>query len=355
MAYLFNRHGWLYLVHYDFITRKVKMKTLSLNDTDSNRKRAFAYLRKFEEELNRKRIAIKSLRGWEKGLLKAKEHFLRNKSNKSNETYRHYINFFRYFEKSFDVYKSCSEQINKLSIEEFILSLRSENLSPNTIKHLATLCKTFMQFLFEYEYVPAFIISKDVIPRGEVVKKVIYSEDEINIIFDESYQRSFTLQLSLLLLFFTGLRPSDIMKLRIEETDFENQIFRFVSEKTEIPVEIPFHNYLVSTLNEVKSFRNFGTIIELESTTQLYDLTRRYFKKLPLLETKKKSILRNFRKTFTSRARLLGMDPTIVNELQCHAHSNVSDKFYFKISLDMMRSNLEKYKVPSSLQHEELK
>ena len=61
----------------------------------------------------------------------------------------------------------------------------------------------------------------------------------------------------------------------------------------------------------------------------------------------KKYSARTFRKSFISLCRSkYNMDASVVMELVGHEHLNTTDRYYNKISFDVMRQELKKYVIP---------
>ena len=58
-------------------------------------------------------------------------------------------------------------EIEKISVEKWITSLRRKDYQPSTIYSYTNVLKRFLDFLFEYDYIPTFRINRDLLVKPD--------------------------------------------------------------------------------------------------------------------------------------------------------------------------------------------
>ncbi len=135
---------------------------------------------------------------------------------------------------------SCSV-INKISAEEWINKIKALPLSQNTIHGYFKQFNHFLNFLFEYGYVPMFKINRDVKTKPEVKEKIIFRDKDIDTIFSGLEEKNQNFRTAIYLLFYTGLRSSDILTIEAKDVDLNNQTINYYSPKRKLYRQIPIH------------------------------------------------------------------------------------------------------------------
>ena len=91
-----------------------------------------------------------------------------------------------------------------------------------------------------------------------------------------------------------------------------------------------------------------GLLLNYNCTENFGRAIKRYFETFNFKG--KKYSARTFRKTFISLCRSrYNLDASVVMELVGHEHSNTTDKYYNKISIETMKLELKKYMIPKVL------
>lgn len=213
----------------------------------------------------------------------------------------------------------------------------------------------FLNFLFEYNYITMFKINRDVKPKPEIVEKIVFDSDDLALIFYmlSRLKKNVNFQNTLTILYYTGIRASDILSLNIEDVDIKNHTLKYFSPKKKVFRQIAFHSELVPIFESIKKLKETGKVIEFQNVESLQQAIKNYFYMLELKEKRYSS--RTFRKTFITLARKKGMDETTVKELVGHSHTSVTDKFYNRIDFDQMKKELNKYLLLSELPYKSIK
>lgn len=354
MASIYPKNNKLYISWYDFTHQKNFNKSLNMANTPKNMKEALRIKKQLEEQLKNEKEKIKGLVIKRKDIKEAFEHFLRNNASKHPSTIKDYHRFYNKFKESFDENKPCSI-ITKLSVEQWLNLIKKLPFKLNTIFGYYKQLNHFLNFLFEYNYIPMFKINRDVKPRCENVEKIIISLDDLALIFGALgiITKTDNFRNLLMLLYYTGLRASDLLSLEIQNVDIANRTMRFYSPKRKVHRAIVFHEDLLPIFNRIIEVKSIGKVLDYKQVETLQRAINRYFENLGLKE--KRYTSRSFRKTFITLARRNKMDETTVKELVGHAHTSTTDKFYNKIEDEQMKEELNKYLRVEGLPYENVK
>ena len=345
MAIIKKRGDKLYIQWYDPLSKKIQSKSTGLNANDTNLKKAKRYANKLQSELTKESQKLKQIGINHSTLEQAFEHFLRNNQNKHPKTIKDYNRFFKKFTERFNEDMPCSS-ITKLQVEDWLNEIKQLPLAKNTIHGYGKQLTHFLNFLFEYSYTPMFKINREVKTKPEVKEKVTFSDKAIIKIFDNLDEKNSNFITTIYLLFYTGLRSSDIMTITKENIDLKNRIINYYSPKRKKYREIAFHEDLVPILKNRISEIEDEQILNYSKVENLGKAVTRYVEFLGL---RKEYTARTFRKTFITLCRSrYDMDASVVRELVGHEHTNTTDRYYNQISVKKMRNELLKFKRPVS-------
>jgi integrase len=273
------------------------------------------------------------------------EHFLKNNQHKNDKTIWEYNWFFKKFTEHFSKDMPCMG-ISKIGVEEWLLGIKSLiEYRQNTIHTLGKQCVHFLNFLFEYNYCQMFIVNSEIKTKPEVVEKVVFSDSDIKFLFKNVESARSCIKMLVYLAFYTGLRPSDIYLIKIEDIDLKERTLRYYEQKLRKHRVIPFHNDLGKILKQYIGGKTSGRLLPWREYNYLGKAITRYFAEINY--DSKGYSARTFRKTFITLARSkYSMDATVVRELVGHEHMNTADRYYNEISIETMRSELKKFKRP---------
>ena len=354
MASIYTKNNKIYLSWYDMTLQKRMNRSLNMDYNVKNWKQAQLIKRKFEEQMKKEKEKIRGLSLKRTNINDAFEHFLRNNSSKHPKTIKDYHRFYNKFIQSFPDEKPCNT-ITKINVESWLNSIKELPLKKNSIYGYFRQLNHFLNFLFEYDYIPMFKINRDVKPKVEIVEKVVISLDDLAVIFGalQYADKTDNFKILLNLLYYTGLRSSDLISLEIQNVDFQNRIIKYYSPKRKIHRSVSFHEELLPIFADVKRKKESGKILDYKKVESLQRSISRYFEKIELQD--KGYSARSFRKTFITLARKKGLDETVVKELVGHAHTSTTDRCYNKVDHDQMKQELEKYLKIESLPYSSVK
>lgn len=348
MASVYSRRGILYLTWWDNFDKKHKSRTFGLNESSVNREITKQFAKKFQTELDNKKKQLRSgLLINEPTIEEAYKHFKKNNSNKNIKTILDYDRFYKKFIEFFPCNSLCSE-ITKLKVEDWLAEVNKLNLSQNSKYGYYKQLHHFLNFLFEYNYTQMFIINRDIKPKAEIKEKIVFSDADVIRIFENLPTKKNNFILTVYLLFYTGLRSSDILTIEVEKLDLNNNLLRYYSPKRKAYREIPFHSALLPVLENAALRIKSGKILNYKNVENINRAVTRYFTTIGI--GNKKYSARTFRKTFITLCRTkYDMDATVVKELVGHEHRNTRDRYYNYISFDKMKKELEKFEMPIKL------
>lgn len=343
MASVYTKGNKIYISWYDPFVGKNKNKSTKLNNSKTNLKKAKLIANELQKQIDEKYRAFNQIGIIKNSIGYAMEHFLKVNSDKKLKTIQGYKNFFSKFNVKFPEYESCLI-IDKLSCEEWLLSLRNSKYQQNTLHGFTKVLKKFLNFLFEYNYIPVFRLNRDVTFKPEIKDIIVFNEDDLKTLIEALNYKNDNFNTAFYLLLYTGLRPSDIYNIKVEDIDLKRGTIKYYSEKTKEFFEIPFHPELKPILEQRIEQVKSGKILEYETISNLGKAFRRFLAKLKLQN--KGYTLRTFRKTFITLAHQGGMDLATVSKLAGHKKITTTELYYNKLSLSKQVTELKKLRIP---------
>lgn len=342
MASVYKKNNRIYISYYDQSLGKSKDRSTGLTYNRHNLKIAKQMAVQLQNELDRQGEELKTL-GIERVTIQtAFDHFKRVNSDKHPRTLYEYEWFYKRFRKEFPPDLPCTI-ITKLKTEEWLTEIRKLPYQRNTIHVLSKVLKKFLGFLFEYNYTPVFKINRDVLIKPEVKSIITFSDEDIIKFFDGMEDKNSNFKTTMSLMFYTGLRPSDIYNVTVKDLDVKNKLMHYYSQKTDEHFIVPIHKDLIPILEKRCSEVKDGKILDYDRIDSIGRAFRRYIENIEL--TGKGYTLRTFRKTFITAAHASGMDLATVSKLVGHHNISTTAKYYNKLSVNKQAHELNKIKL----------
>lgn len=340
MASIINRNGVLYLAWFDNIKKKNFMRSLKLEATSQNSKKAKILAKNFQKEIDKAYDEYVALQIVAKPLSRAYNHFIVVNSNKHPITIKEYDYFFERFKTHFDPTQDCI-QITKARVEAWLINLsKNDKYSKNTLSGYCKVLTKFLGFLAEYNYTPVIKINRQLIIRPEIKPITIFEDEDLQLIINSLDTKNSNFRTTILLLIYTGLRPSDIYNIKSTDIDLNKKILRYYSEKTSEHFMVPLHPELIPVLEDRLKVINGKKLLEYETINNIGKAVRRYFKKLKI--NGKGYNLRTFRKTFISISWESGIDVASTARLVGHKNISTTLKYYTKFNPTKLSEQLER-------------
>lgn len=352
-----DKENW-YISFLDPATGKTKNISTKLKATKQNWKKAEEFQKKIEEYVEKKKKEYSVLLFGKKTIKEAFAHFKKINSDKKPRTISGYEQFFIRFGEKIDINKPVTI-INKALMEDWLINIKQINKAKNTIYNYFKILRKFLSFLFEYEYIPVFIINKNVKPRAETKailvfndedqKKIIKSLEDKKIIkyltspgdIKEKRKKNTNFRTLIYLLNYTGLRPTDIIDITVEDVDLENLEFNYYSQKTDQYLTVPFHEILKPVLQERIEEVKTGKILNYATVGEMGRAFRRYLEQIELQG--KGYNMRTFRKSFATKA--FEKDIALMSAAALLGHKTISTtmKYYTKANRKKLAEELKKF------------
>ena len=194
------------------------------------------------------------------------------------------------------------------------------------------------------------MINRDVKPKSEIKEKITFSDADMNIIFNNLKDKNSNFTTLIYLAYYTGLRSSDLLSIKVEDIDIVNREVKYYSPKRKKFRLIGFHKDLVPVLQNRINEIDQGQILDYASVENLGRAITRFFDDIGIKG--KGYTARTFRKTFITLCRNCEMDASVVAELVGHEHRSTADRFYNNITTLVMKRELEKFNRPPALKTE---
>lgn len=336
---IYSNEGLWYIRYKDPVSGKWKAKSTGLKATTDNLPAAEKIRDKFISDLEE----LLELDYTEGSIQDAINVFKSKNSNKSKSTIDSYDYFYGFLQQKFNVKNSCLV-ITKKSAEDFFLYINKlDGYSQNTKFGIVKNFSKFLKFLFEYNYIPKpFVINSDVktrMPKGD--PKIFSDSDRkkiLNSLTKKKKNNNFKLMVNMLM--FTGLRPSDIIDITVDQVDLKKMQIKFHSAKVDrwyyrpiLPILKPI---LRQRIKEVKS----GRLFDYAEVKNMGKAFCRYLEDIKL--DHKEYDLRTFRKDFISRCQEAGMSISAASTLVGHSKISTTMEYYTTLSPEYLRKELNK-------------
>lgn len=209
----------------------------------------------------------------------------------------------------------CLQDVDRLKVEQFQNHLLSKSLTKARVNRYTAALKCFFNRCIDWGKIKANPVKGiKLYPEG---MRVRYLEmGQIQTLLEECSPRLRPIVLTALL---TGLRKSDIFKMRWQDIDFENRKINICQSKTGNPITINMSKALAGLLKEIPQDADCPYVFNYRGKP----LNQFGWTRLDFLAATKAAGLTDFRfhdlrHTFATQQRFLGRDLTVVKELLGH-------------------------------------
>lgn len=336
---IYPNEGLWYIRYKDPVSGKWKAKSTGLKARADNLPAAEKIRDKFISDLKE----LLELDYTEGSIQDAFDVFKSKNSNKSKSTIDSYDYFYAFLQHKFNVKNSCLV-ITKKSAEDFFLYINKlEGYSQNTKFGVIKNFSKFLKFLFEYNYIPKpFAINSDVktrMPKGD--PKIFSDADRkkiLNSLGKQEKNNNFKLMVNMLM--YTGLRPSDIIDITVDQVDLKKMLIKFRSSKVDKWYYRPIHPKLKTILRQrIKEVKS-GRLFDYAEVKNMGKAFSRYLEDIKL--DHKDYDLRTFRKDFISRCQEAGIQISAASMLAGHSKITTTMEYYTTLSPEYLRKELDK-------------
>ncbi|MDP3150353.1 MAG: site-specific integrase [Ignavibacteria bacterium] len=339
--YIDENEGYWYIRYKDPMSFKWKAVSTKLKSTRRNLQLA----QKFRDELFAEIKKHENIRYRQGDVQYAFTRFKKINANKEDSTKRTYDIFYGYLTQKIKPETPCIV-IDKQMAEDFLLWLSSLNhIQQNTKFGIQKNFLKFLRFLFEYEYIPKmFIINRDMKTRAKVSDPLIFTNSDRQGIIDSlsKEEKNGNFRTMIMLLMYTGLRPSDLINVTTDQVDLDKMEIKFYSSKIDKWFIRPIHPSLKEILFSRKAEVKTGRLFDYSEVKNIGKAFRRFLEVLNL--TAKGYNLRTFRKDFISRSQEAGISINTTALLVGHSNIKTTMTYYTKLSTKHLTDELSKLK-----------
>ncbi|MDR1782465.1 MAG: tyrosine recombinase [Bacilli bacterium] len=188
---------------------------------------------------------------------------------------------------------------NNETLNNYIATLFDKNLSKNSIARHISCLKSFYKFLYVKDYLPKNIASLLKQPHKDKVIPQYLTQDEIIALF-KTFEDNTIInqrnQMMLLLLYYTGLRVSELINLKLSNIYLFDQYIKVIGKGNKeriIPINVDIIDYLNKYISSTRK-----ELLQLNNSDYLFiikggkPMTRQSFFKI----IKKHCLLANIKK-----------------------------------------------------------
>lgn len=248
-----------------------------------------------------------------------------NKNSKGTiKTYFQYVDCFG---------KYCNYDFNQENLNKYIIKLREEEKSPATINLFLISIRAYAKFSG---------IELDIPSPKRIKKRAIkfyLTEENLAEILKDEYDQN---DLILRFMFYTGVRPSELLNLKVDHVDFKNKNVILYSAKGNKDRIVPFMNNKL--YNDMKEFcNNKSEKVFNTSYNRILHLIKKIKDKLQLKDS---DIIepRTMRISFAKWCLSKGMDISYLKQLMGHTDIKITE-LYAEPDEKMIKEFCEKIRM----------
>lgn len=207
--------------------------------------------------------------------------------------------------------------------------------------------KSLFNYLVDEDIIVKSPVKKKLVPKRERKNVVIFKDSDLDDIFELAKERDINLYFYLKMLLFTGLRPSDLVNLKVGNFDFNKNIITIKISKTSKGIKFPIYDELKSFIDE-----NMREHFQKDKEMAVFEpfnieIVRKRFlriKRVLMLPTDFSVTLKTFRKTFATRMAERGLTIQEVAYLLGHDSVQTTERFYTDVIADSVRKRINNLK-----------
>ena len=276
--------------------------------------------------------------------------YLKYECKYSNNT----IDSYMYELKEYQIYFKNNNLLNITTndLKQYIQK-STKNIKTTSISHKITVIKNFYNFLLDDELIDKNPCMGLKMPKKDKLLPIYLTIDEINKLLDIKLDNPFNYRdkAILELLYATGIRISELVKLKISNIDFKEDLIRVIGKGSKERI-IPITNEAKKYLDQY--IYNYRPIILNNKNTEFVfinrygkSISRQSVFKFIKLECLKKNIKKDIsphtiRHTFATHLLQNGADLRIIQELLGHSDITTT-QIYAHLVNEQLKKDYEEY------------
>ncbi|MFL2576725.1 MAG: tyrosine-type recombinase/integrase [Flavobacteriales bacterium] len=211
-------------------------------------------------------------------------------------------------------------------IRNWVSILVESGLKSNSVNRKISTLKTFYKFLSIYNYSNSNPTLKLLSPKSSKRLPVFVEKENMNHLFDSNFfDNSFCGRrdkLIIELFYFTGMRLSELMNIKISDLDFVNSQIKVLGKSNKERL-IPITYNVLNTLSDFKNMFNPKNFLfsdengEKLYSKKIYRIVNKYLAKISSMQKKSPHVLRH---SFATHMLNNGADINAIKEILGHAN-----------------------------------
>ena len=262
--------------------------------------------------------------------------YLSSEKRFSEHTIKSYTTDLKQFTSFLSSEFQITDEINEISfqiIRTWIASLLEKGITPRSVNRKISTLKTYFKFLIREGELIENPMTKVVAPKSKKRLPVFIEEDQIASLLNEvQFEEGFVGQRNKLIIelfYVTGIRLSELINIKINDVDFNNQTIKVLGKRNKeriIPLSSNFLNDLNLFIKSNKQNKYLFTNLEGDKLYNklVYRLVNKYIGEISSVNKKSPHILRH---TFATHMLNNGADINAIKELLGHANLSATQVY----------------------------
>jgi integrase/recombinase XerC len=234
------------------------------------------------------------------------------------------IQYQTYLSSQFELYP---HQAKSEHIRSWMVSLKETGVSNRTINRKIASLRSFYKFLLISNIITQNPAAKITAPKIEKRLPSFVSEKEMDNLFNyiqfEDTKQARRDKLILQMFYYTGMRRSELINLKISDIDLYNQTIRVLGKRNKERI-IPAHPKLINSIKQYLKENNNKTDYLFETDKQkplnprvVYSIVKKYLEQVTTIKNKSPHTIRH---TFATHMLNNGADLNSIKEILGHAN-----------------------------------
>ena len=211
-------------------------------------------------------------------------------------------------------------------IRNWVSILVESGLKSNSVNRKISTLKTFYKFLSMHNYSNSNPALKLLSPKSSKRLPVFVEKENMNNLFDSNFfDNSFCGRrdkLIIELFYFTGIRLSELINIKISDLDFVNSQIKVLGKRNKERL-IPITYNVLNTLSDFKNMFNLKNFLFSDEngkklySKKVYRIVNKYLAKISSIQKKSPHVLRH---SFATHMLNNGADINAIKEILGHAN-----------------------------------
>ena len=233
-------------------------------------------------------------------------------------------------------------EINSGHISKFINMIKPK-VADATMHNYIRYVKILFDYLVEEDYLFKSPVKKKLIPKVKRNNIVIFDRSDLEDILNIAKERDPIYYNCLMMLLLTGLRPIDLLKLKISDFDFDRRQINVKISKTSKEIKFPIFDELeifIKNNMEIEFSNDKDENVFKGYNVEIVSKRFRRIKKVLSINERFVITLKTFRKTFATGMAEKGLSIQEVANLLGHDSTTTTERYYADVMTESLRKKI---------------